>query len=81
MSLLRIQVDGETYDRLLEIAVAERRPINFQAEVILRLALGLPFPKPSTVVHLPPSTTPQLLLGSGRAENGADATMQEGVMR
>jgi hypothetical protein len=44
MAILKVDVDGETYARLAEQAVAERRPIPWQAEVELRRALGLPFP-------------------------------------
>jgi hypothetical protein len=41
---LRLKPDRETYDRLIEIATAERRPVGWQAEVLLRRAVGLPFP-------------------------------------
>jgi hypothetical protein len=44
MATLRLDVDFETYERLVEAAVSERRPITWQAEVVLRRALGLPFP-------------------------------------
>ena len=44
MANLRLDVDFETYERLVEVAVSERRPITWQAEVVLRRALGLPFP-------------------------------------
>jgi hypothetical protein len=44
MANLRLDVDFETYERLVESAVNERRPITWQAEVVLRRALGLPFP-------------------------------------
>jgi hypothetical protein len=43
---LRLDIDGETFDRLLEVAAQERRPPDWQAEVPLRRALGLPFPYP-----------------------------------
>jgi hypothetical protein len=42
MAQLRIDVDPETYERLAAVSVAERRPIPWQAEVILRRALALP---------------------------------------
>jgi hypothetical protein len=51
MPLLKIEPDGETYERLVEQAAAERRPIVWQAEVTLRRALGLPFP-----YQTPPAT-------------------------
>jgi hypothetical protein len=44
MPVVKVDVDAETYARLADQAVAERRPIGWQAEVALRRALGLPFP-------------------------------------
>lgn len=44
MTYLRIALDKETYERLQERALAERRPTPWQAVVELRQALGLPFP-------------------------------------
>jgi hypothetical protein len=41
---LRLAPDRETYDRLVEIAGDERRPVGWQAEVLWRKAVGLPFP-------------------------------------
>lgn len=43
--LLKIQIDEETARRLAETAVDELRPINWQAEAILRKVLGT-WPKP-----------------------------------
>ncbi len=40
--LLRIDVDPPAYDRLVDVAVAEHRPLAWQAEVLIRRALGLP---------------------------------------
>ncbi len=45
---LRLDIDQETHDRLLQTALVEKRPIHWQAEVILRRALGLPFPRQDT---------------------------------
>jgi hypothetical protein len=42
---VKIDLDTETADRLIKAAVAERRPIDWQAGVLLRRALGLPFPR------------------------------------
>jgi hypothetical protein len=42
---IKLDVDTETYGRLVERAVICRRPIDWQAEVELRQALGLPFPR------------------------------------
>ena len=44
MPAIKLDLDQETYERLVEDAVAERRPIVWQAEVALRRAFGLPFP-------------------------------------
>jgi hypothetical protein len=43
---LKLDIDGETYDKLIEVACRERRPPDWHAEVLLRQALGLPFPYP-----------------------------------
>lgn len=45
--LLKIQIDEETARRLAETAVDELRPINWQAEAILRKVLGT-WPKPKS---------------------------------
>lgn len=41
---IRLDLDQEATERLVEAAVSEQRPVHWQAEVILRRALGLPFP-------------------------------------
>ncbi len=46
MAQLRIDIDPETYDRLAALAVAERRPIPWQAEMILKRALAPPAEPP-----------------------------------
>jgi hypothetical protein len=38
---LRIDIDDQTRQRLAEAAERERRPLDLQAEVLLRRALGL----------------------------------------
>jgi hypothetical protein len=43
---LKLDIDGETFDKLIEVAFLERRPPEWHAEVLLRQALGLPFPFP-----------------------------------
>ena len=48
MPRLRLDLDRETYEALASQALAQRRPVVFQAEVILRQTLGLPFPYPQT---------------------------------
>ena len=41
---VQLEIDKDTTTKLVELAVAERRPVGWQAEVLLRQALGLPFP-------------------------------------
>lgn len=44
MPRLKIDLDDQIYEKLVQAAVSERRPIVWQAEVTLQRALGLPFP-------------------------------------
>lgn len=44
MVRIRVDLDQETYEALVDASLIERRPIPWQAEVALRRALGLPFP-------------------------------------
>lgn len=44
MPTIKISLDTETYRSLSDSAVRELRPIPWQTVVILRRALGLPFP-------------------------------------
>lgn len=37
---VKLELDPETFGRLMRVAVAERRAADWQAEVILRRALG-----------------------------------------
>jgi len=57
MPKLRLDIDQETYERLVKRAVAERRPIDWQAEVTLRRAVGLPFPEGDLVAAADALTT------------------------
>jgi hypothetical protein len=41
MARLQLDLDRETLQRLADAAARERRPLNWQAEVALRRALGL----------------------------------------
>ena len=41
---LKLELDTETAEKLAESAVVEKRPLAWQAEVLLRRSLGLPFP-------------------------------------
>ncbi len=74
MAQLRITLDSETHQRLLESALAERRPVPWQAEVVLRRALGLPFPDTNAdksnrgdTQELPERRTPLDALAQGGA--------------
>ena len=40
MPRIRLELDQQTYDALVESAVRERRPIPWHAEVIIRRVLG-----------------------------------------
>ena len=42
MPIVRIYLDVGIFDRLAECAIEECRPIPWQAEVMLRRALGMP---------------------------------------
>ena len=46
MQRLKLDLDAETFEALAVQALSERRPVPLQAQVILRQALGLPFPYP-----------------------------------
>jgi hypothetical protein len=48
MACLKVEVDPETFAALLDSALDEMRPVDLQAAVMLRRALGLPFPIPSS---------------------------------
>lgn len=45
---LRLLLDQETAKALVRRAVQELRPVDMQAEALLRQALGLPFPPEPT---------------------------------
>lgn len=45
---LRILLSEDVLAALRDSAASERRPLNWQAEVLLRRALDLPFPTKST---------------------------------
>jgi hypothetical protein len=53
MARLRVEIDCETLQRLIEDAGRELRPVSMQAAVILRRALGLPFPFASQLAAKP----------------------------
>ena len=58
MPRLRLDLDRETFEALVAQALSERRSAAYQAEVILRQAMGLPFPYPATPLTEPtPSTS------------------------
>jgi hypothetical protein len=41
MAKVRLELTDETFDRLMRAAVSERRPVDWQAEVLLERALGI----------------------------------------
>jgi hypothetical protein len=57
MARLKLELDQPTFQRLLETALGERRPVVWQAEVMLRQALGLPFPYPANTTDAPSRMT------------------------
>jgi hypothetical protein len=61
--ILRVGVDEDALQALRAQAEAERRPVHWQAEVVLRRALGLPFPQDT-------SAAPASTKHDGRAEAG-----------
>jgi hypothetical protein len=50
MTRIKLELDTETFGRLVEAAVAERRPANWQAEVMLMRALGIQRYETSTFI-------------------------------
>jgi len=42
---IRLELDAQTTQALIRSAVSEKRPVAWQAEILLRRALGLPFPE------------------------------------
>lgn len=50
---IKLDLDTETTERLIQAAVAENRPVGMHAEVMLRRALGLPFPRPLSAAATP----------------------------
>jgi hypothetical protein len=55
MAILKLDLDGETYQHLVDDAVANRRPIAWQAEMLIRRALGLAIPYPRADARRPSS--------------------------
>jgi len=43
---IKLDLDSETTERLIQAAISENRPVGMHAEVVIRRALGLPFPWP-----------------------------------
>lgn len=67
MARLRLELDTDTYTRLVDRAVEERRPVAWQAEVLLRQVLGSPENLPSGG-QLPTAPTEQTTREAARAE-------------
>jgi hypothetical protein len=51
MPTLKIDIDPDSFRRLTELAVEERRPIPWQAEVLLIRALSIPVEEHSQKVE------------------------------
>lgn len=56
---IKLDLDTETTERLIQAAISENRPAGMHAEVILRRALGLPFPYPSPSAGAPAPSKPR----------------------
>jgi len=41
---IKLDLDKDTTQKLVERSASDRRPVAWEAEVLLRQALGLPFP-------------------------------------
>ena len=56
MPIVRIDLDTESFERLADSAIAECRPVSWQAEVLLKRALGIstPCPLPRVTVKASP---------------------------
>jgi hypothetical protein len=59
MPIIRVELTSESFRRLTELAVEERRPIPWQAEVLLLRALGLPAPPPLGIHALQAADFPE----------------------
>ncbi len=59
---LKLHPDPDTQRCLIDAAVAERRPVPYQAEIMLRRALGLSDP-----VYSPPVAHRERTKGGGHA--------------
>ncbi len=68
MARLRIELDRETYSRLVSSALTEKRPVDWQAEVVIRRALGLPFP---AVAPQPQQARDLATAGAGEPDRAA----------
>lgn len=65
---VKLSLDEETFQRLVQEAQRERRPTAWHAEVLLRRALGLPFPHSLSEPAKPaPPAKPSVPSASGGA--------------
>ncbi len=65
---LKLELDEDASTRLVEQAALERRPVAWQAEVLLRKALGFPFPyaEGSTPVDIVDESLAESTAGAGQ---------------
>ncbi|MGH8055795.1 MAG: hypothetical protein ACREOH_00960 [Candidatus Entotheonellia bacterium] len=68
MPTIKISLDPETYSSLSDSAVRELRPIPWQMVVILRRALGLPFPAACPASQAEPDLHRRLRGEAGHAD-------------
>lgn len=69
MVRMRIELDATAFDRLLDEAIAEARSAPRQAEVILRRALGLPFPYRTSLCGQNTHPRPDAGVSANEAQN------------
>lgn len=72
MARIKLDLDQETYEHLLNVALAERRPVHWQAEIMLRQALGLPFPYRDT------DTGRDIVVGTKQEQKEGSTSKEEG---
>ena len=70
MTRVKLDLDTETFGRLVEAAVVERRSADWQAEVILMRALGVP---PPETPQMTPANSPEVP-AEGRSDEAEHAT-------
>lgn len=70
MPTIRLSLEQEAFDRLARRAVRDYRPVTWQAEVLLRRALGLPAAPRSPKISPDRPTRTQSPESTGTARGG-----------